>query len=250
MRLSVIMPVYNRERYVVSALRSLLRQRDDAELDIIVIDDGSTDGTSDAVRALMREASCIRLFQQANQGVAKARNAGLGQLLPQTQLVSFLDSDDISPAGRFKADLALFGADPSLDLTYSLMVQVNSIDDETLEPATDSYRRTARGLSLGAGIFSRSLVDRIGGFDEAFRQAEDTDYLLRVFESGPRFVMPDTIALYYRRHPGNMTREPGVPLREYLRAIHKSMKRRKADPTLHTVDGIFDLKDAADWRFM
>ena len=109
MRLSVIVPVYNRELYVVSALRSLLRQRDAADLDIIVVDDsGSTDGSVDAVRAVMRDAACIRLFQQANRGVASARNAGLRQLLPQTELVSFLDlGRDVSPAGRFKADLPL-----------------------------------------------------------------------------------------------------------------------------------------------
>jgi len=52
MKLSLIMPVYNRERFVVPALRSLLRQRDAADLDIIVIDDGSTDGSAEAVRAM------------------------------------------------------------------------------------------------------------------------------------------------------------------------------------------------------
>ncbi|TIU56754.1 MAG: glycosyltransferase family 2 protein, partial [Mesorhizobium sp.] len=117
MKLSVIMPVHNREKYVGAALRSLLRQRDGADLDIIVIDDGSIDGSVEVVRSMMSEASCIRLFQQPNMGVTKARNAGLRQLLPQTGFVSFLDSDDISPAGRFKDDLALFETDPGLDLT-------------------------------------------------------------------------------------------------------------------------------------
>ena len=250
MKLSVIMPVYNRERYVVPALRSLLRQRDAAELDIIVVDDGSTDGSAKAVRAMMDEASCIRLFQQTNKGVAKARNHGLRQLLPQTEFVSFLDSDDISPAGRFKADLARFDADPSLELTYSLIKLVDNMDDEALEPAANTRSLTVRGLSLSAGIFTRKLVDRTGGFDEAFSQAEDTDYLLRIFESGARFVMPDTVANYYRRHPGNMTQARDIPLREYLRAIHKSKSRRKADPSLRMVEGIFDLRDSAGWRFM
>ena len=66
------MPVYNRERYVVSALRSLVRQRDAADLDIIVIDDGSTDGSAEAVRSMMVENPCIRLFRQENMGVAKS----------------------------------------------------------------------------------------------------------------------------------------------------------------------------------
>ena len=250
MKLSVIVPAYNRERYVVSALRSLLRQRDAADLDIIVIDDGSTDGTAEAVRAIMDETSCIRLFQQANGGVTKARNAGLRQLLPETELVSFLDSDDISPAGRFKADLACFETDPGLELSYSRMTLVDLIDDETLEPATESHCVTVRGIHLSAGIFARQFVERIGSFDEDFNQAEDTDYLLRAFESSPRYTMPDTVALYYRRHPGNMTREADVPLREFMRAILKSMKRRKADPSLRPIEGIFDFKELAQWRFM
>jgi len=250
MRLSVIMPVYNRVTYVGAALRSLLRQRDAADLDIIVIDDGSTDGSTEAVRAMMDEASCIRLFRQENMGVTRARNSGLRRLKPETELVSFLDSDDISPTGRFAADLNLFLRDPSLELTYSRMMLVDRIDDETLEPTRDSNTITVRGIHLSAAIFSRRLVDRIGGFDEDFVQAEDTDFLLRSFEVGPRYALPDTLALYYRRHAGNMTRQEDVQSREFMRAIFKSMKRRRANPSLKPIEGIFELKKLADWRFM
>ncbi|TGT71465.1 glycosyltransferase family 2 protein [bacterium M00.F.Ca.ET.159.01.1.1] len=249
MRLSVIMPVHNREAYVGAALRSLLRQRNAAELDIIVIDDGSRDGSAEAVRAMMDEAPCIRLFQQENMGVTRARNSGLRQLRPETELVSFLDSDDISPAGRFEADLNLFRKDPSLELTYSRMMLVDRIDEETLEPTSDSNSITVRGIHLSAAIFSRGLVDQIGGFDEDFIQAEDTDFLLRSFEIGPRYVLPDTLALYYRRHAGNMTRQQDVQSREFMRAVYKSMKRRRADPSLKPIEGIFELKKLADWQF-
>jgi len=244
------MPVYNRERYVVSALRSLLRQRDAADLDIIVIDDGSTDGSAEAVRSMMVETPCIRLFRQENMGVTRTRNAGLRLLKPETELVSFLDSDDVSPAGRFAADIGLFRTDPDLELTYSKMRLVDKIDDDRLEPAEDSNGVTVRGIHLSAGIFARGLIDRIGHFDEDFEQAEDTDYLLRIFESGPRYLMPDTVALYYRRHPGNMTRQSDVQSREFLRAIYKSMKRRKANPSLRPIEGIFELEKLSDWQFM
>jgi glycosyltransferase involved in cell wall biosynthesis len=249
-KLSVIMPVHNREALVGSALRSLLRQRDAADLDIIVIDDGSTDGSAEAVRAMMAQSPCIRLFRQENMGVTRTRNAGLRQLMPETQLVSFLDSDDISPAGRFAADVGLFRTDPNLELTYSKMRLVDKIDDIRLEPAADGNGVTVRGIHLSAGIFSRRLIDRIGGFDEDFEQAEDTDYLLRIFECGPRCLMPETVALYYRRHPGNMTRQTDVQSREFLRAIFKSMKRRRADPSLRPIEGIFELEKLSDWRFM
>ncbi|TPM40193.1 glycosyltransferase family A protein [Mesorhizobium sp. B2-3-4] len=244
------MPVYNRERYVVSALRSLVRQRDATDLDIIVIDDGSTDGSAEAVRSFMGESACIRLFHQSNMGVAKARNAGLRQLPPGCEFVSFLDSDDISVAGRFKADLACFVAKPGLELTYSLMTLADRIDDETLEPTADSRTMTLRGISLGTAVFRRELIERTGQFDEAFEQSEDTDYLLRIFETGPNYALLDTVAIYYRRHGANATREHGDRLRNHLRAIHKSMRRRKADPSLREAPGIFELKSPANWQMM
>ncbi|QKD13952.1 glycosyltransferase family A protein [Mesorhizobium sp. NZP2077] len=249
MKLSVIMPVYNRERYVVPALRSLLRQRDAADLDIIVVDDGSTDGSAEAVRSMMVESPCIRLFRQENMGVARTRNAGLRQLPADAEFVSFLDSDDISLAGRFKTDLARFGASPGLELTYSLMTLADRIDDERLEPAVDSRTVTLRGISLSTALFRRSLVERTGQFDEEFEQSEDTDYLLRVFETGPNYELLDTVAIYYRRHAGNVTREHSGRVRNHLRAIHKSMRRRKADPSLREVPGIFELKSPLnDWQ--
>ncbi|UCI26399.1 MULTISPECIES: glycosyltransferase [unclassified Mesorhizobium] len=250
MKLSVIMPVYNRERFVVPALRSLLRQRDAVDLDIIVIDDGSTDGSAEAVRAMMDENACIRLFQQAHMGVARARNAGLRQLPADAGFVSFLDSDDISLPGRFEADLAHFETHPGLDLTYSLMTLVDRIDDETLEPAANSRILTLRGLSLCTALFGRALVDRIGWFDEEFELSEDTDYLLRVFETGPRYELLDNVAIYYRRHAGNATRQNDGRLRDHLRAIHKAMRRRRADPSLREAPGIFEYKSPPSWQGM
>ncbi|QKD06058.1 glycosyltransferase family 2 protein [Mesorhizobium loti] len=242
------MPVYNRERYVLSALRSLIRQGDAADLDIIVIDDGSTDGSAEAVRSMMVENPCIRLFRQENMGVAKTRNAGLRQLPADAEFVSFLDSDDISLAERFKTDLAHFRATPSLELTYSLMTLADRIDDERLEPTFDSRIVTLRGISLSTALFRRSLVERTGQFDEEFEQSEDTDYLLRVFERGPNYELLDTVAIYYRRHAGNVTREHGDRVRNHLRAIHKSIRRRKADPSLREIPGIFEMKSPLnDW---
>lgn len=244
------MPVHNREAYVGAALRSLLRQCDAADFDIIVVDDGSTDRSAEVVRSIMSEHPCIRLYKQENMGVTRTRNTGLRLLKPETDLVSFLDSDDISPAGRFEADIELFRRDPALELTYSKMMLVDKIDDQRLEPATDSNSILVRSIHLSAAIFSRRLIERIGNFDEDFQQAEDTDYLLRSFESGPRYVLPDTVALYYRRHAGNMTKQEDVQSREFMRAIYKSMRRRKIDPSLRPIEGIFDLQPLAGWQHM
>ena len=100
MKLAVIVPLYNRQRMIVPAIRSLLRQSDAADLDIIVVDDGSTDESATVVRDIAQKERCVRLISQKNMGVTGARNTGLKNLSDDTKLVTFLDSDDISPAGR------------------------------------------------------------------------------------------------------------------------------------------------------
>lgn len=219
------------------ALRSLLRQRDDADLDIIVIDDGSTDGTAEVVRGLMPGAP-IRMVTQPNQGVTRARNAGLRTLLPETQFVSFADSDDISPPGRFKADLAYFAKDPTIELTYSYQHLVRQFDLKSLEPVPSPNDRIIRGIHLASAIFRRSLVDRIGFFDEELAQSEDTDFLHRIFEQRVRCAFPDTIAVYYLKHEASLTNDRTSARREFLRAMQKAMRRKKLDPSLGDMHGL------------
>lgn len=243
MKVSVIIPVFNRERYVGVALRSLLRQRAAADLDIIVIDDGSTDATASVVRQIMVEAPCVRYAGQANLGVTKARNAGLRLVPPETELVTFLDSDDISPEGRFEKDLAHFRADPALDLTYGLMTLVDKIDEAKLgvEPGFEGV--TVRGISLTTAIFRRSTIDPLNGFNDEFAQAEDLDFLLRLFERRPRYLLTDTVAILYRQHADNMTKGREEMRREFLKAMLRSAQRRRKDPTLGGIPAIFDLKN-------
>lgn len=244
MKVSVIIPVFNREKYIGSALRSLLRQCDAADLDIIVVDDGSTDMTPSIVREMAAEAPCIRYAAQENKGVTKARNAGLKLLAPDAELVTFLDSDDVSPADRFASDLAYFEADRSLDLTYGLMTLVDEIDDEALDIASGRDGITVRGISLTTAIFRRSAIEPLDGFNEEFNQAEDLDFLLRLFERHPKYVLSDTVAILYRRHPGNMTNEAKEETRrEFLKAMLRSAQRRRRDPSLGGMPQIFDLQN-------
>jgi len=238
MKVSVIMPVYNRERYVGTALRSLLRQRADADLDIVVVDDGSTDGSRDVVRSFIDAGGPIRLVVQDNRGVTRARNTGLRNLLPETGFVSFLDSDDVSPAGRFAADLPLF-ADAGVEFVYGRICLVDLIDDATMEPLAEGRRETVRGIQLAASIFRRDYLERIGEFDEDFRQAEDTDLLFRAFEQRSNAVLSDTIGVYYRQHPGGMTSDRREGRREFLKAVTRSALRRRRNPALSDLQAIF-----------
>lgn len=248
MKISVIIPAFNRETFIVPALRSLARQRTDAiDLDIIVVDDGSTDGTADAVLSFAASAPFVRLIRKENGGPSSARNIGLRNLLPETELVSFLDSDDISVDGRFAAEVPLFEKDPALALTYSRMTICSEIDDAALEPAADARTATMRSVSVTTGLFRRQVIESLGGFDEALTHAEDWDFLIRLFEQDVKYEMVENVAIYYRRHPGNMTKqiEDG---RNFLKKVAlKSAHRRSRGEAMKPLPVFFDGSDFKHW---
>lgn len=238
MKLAVIVPVFNRENFVGAALRSLLRQRDALDIEIIVVDDGSTDRSRDVVQAIAARHGGVRLIAQDNKGVSHARNTGLRSLPADADLVSFLDSDDVSPPGRFAADIPHL-SDPSVDFVYGLLCKVDRINDESLLPGPDAVLEPVRGIQLAAGVFRRSFIERIGFFDESFRQGEDTDFLFRASEQRRHAVFTDTVGVYYRQHGDSLTNYSEEMRRGFLRALALSAQRRRRDPSLARLDTVF-----------
>jgi glycosyltransferase involved in cell wall biosynthesis len=249
MKTSVIIPVHNRENFIGAAIRSLLRQRGAAELDIIVVDDGSTDDTAQIVEAMGRGDACIRLFRAPKSGVARARNIGLANVRDDAHLVTFLDSDDISVENRFALEVPLFCKDPELEMTYSLMTLADVIDDDQLMPAPEATTLTLRGISLTTALFRKSAVEKIGKIDEGFQQAEDWDFLLRFFERSDRYRVVDNVSVIYRRHPGNTTLDREEGHRDFMRATLLSAQRRRKNPSLRSIPNIFNLNDLNEGRY-
>ncbi|AWB49164.1 glycosyl transferase family 2 [Gemmobacter aquarius] len=241
MRTAVIIPTYNRAAFLPHAIGSVLRQGAVDEIDVIVVDDGSQDGTPAVLAALARDHANLLVVRQANAGVAAARNAGLAALTARHDLVSFLDSDDVMPAGRIAADAAVLRDRPELDLTYGRMLLVDALDYARLAPTEGARRADVVGISLSAALMRRRVIERVGRVDESFRQAEDTDYLLRVFEAGLRFEQTATVCVYYLQHGANMTRDLAEVRRYFVRALHLSVRRRAADPALRLVKPDFAL---------
>lgn len=231
MLVTVIIPTYNRANFISRAVRSLVRQSSDVALDILIIDDGSTDDTKDVLNELVASYDCVRTLWQENQGVAAARNLGLQNLHPKTEIVTFLDSDDVSPEGRFAGDMPVLLGDPMLDLTYGRVLRVNQIDDVSLKPTGTALQADIVTVQLSSGLYRRRLLEKTGLFDVKMEQGEDTDYLLRMFEEDAVFKQTDTMTLYYVRHDDNMTNDTKLSERYFARAIFMSVRRRKADPS-------------------
>lgn len=232
MKTTVIIPTYNRVKTLPHAIKSLVAQRDKFDLDILVIDDGSTDGTDQLLAGLIKKIPELRVVTQKNLGVCAARNTGLDNLLTETELISFLDSDDVSPIDRFSSDIPIFIEKPETEITYGRMMYVNALDYEHMVPTDTSKRADIIGVQLSSAIFRRSLMDRIGRFDPEMIQGEDLDYLLRVFEANTRFVQTETMCVYYFRHPNSLVKNVAVSERFFVLAIRKSMMRRRANPEI------------------
>jgi glycosyltransferase involved in cell wall biosynthesis len=225
MKISIQMPAYNAETTIASALKSLLRQREAGQLEIVVVDDGSTDRTCDVVSALAATAPEIRLIRIAHGGISKARNTALRAMAPHTDLVSFLDADDLSPEGRFARDVVAIEADPTIELIYSKIRFFDCEDPEKLAPSVTSRLLDERTVHLSAGLFRRQLLDGVGPFDETLAQAEDTDYLLRIFERRPKYLLSDQIGVFYRKHRGGITENRQEAQQELMRAFFRAHKR-------------------------
>ena len=241
MKVSIIIPSYNRAALLPAALRSLLSQRREAELDILVVDDGSTDGTDAVLRDFARRYEEVRYTRQGHAGVARARNLGRSLVPDTADLVTFLDSDDVSLAGRFALELPWFAGDPELALTYSQITLTDAIDDRLLRPAAGAKTCTVRGVSLSTALFRKSALDSLGPFDERLEQGEDCDLLYRFFESGQKFQMLDHVSVLYRRHGGNTTRDQQAAMRNFLRVLALAIQRRRADPSLGDLPRFFDV---------
>jgi glycosyltransferase involved in cell wall biosynthesis len=229
MPVSVIMPALNAGRFIDAAIRSLLRERQAVDLDIIVIDDGSTDETRTIVAAIAADFTEVRLLQNPRKGIAAARNTGLDNIRTGCQFVTFLDADDISYPGRIKRQRSLLVKDPTIDVLYGVIQMFNALDSATLAPAPGSAIKIIRGPYLQSAMYRPAVIAKVGRFDESFRQGDDTDFILRVIDLQFKILLDDGIAAYYRRHDANVTLNVEEVQREFMMASLKfAVRRRKS----------------------
>ena len=170
----------------------------------------------------------IRLIGIPHGGISRARNEALCAMAPDTDLVGFLDADDLSPEGRLARDVDTFQTDPTLDLIYSKIRFFDHEDSDRLAPSAGSHAVDGRNVNLAAGLFRRRLVDQIGPFDEALVQSEDLDFVLRIFERRPSYLLSDQVGLFYRKSHGGITANREQARQEMLRALLRAHRRRSA----------------------
>jgi glycosyltransferase involved in cell wall biosynthesis len=206
-RVSVIVPVYNGATHIVATVESVLAQTY-TDWELIVVDDGSTDGTTELLRPYRGK---FRLIQQSNQGVSAARNHGLRLALGD--FVLFLDGDDLLYPDKLKQQVALLETDHLLGAVHSGWRLVDEYG-RPLRPIRPWQRVPNLSLTdwlqwkpvfLGAMLFRRSWLQRIDGFRTDLRQAEDTDFLLRLSLAGCPMRWLKRVTIDYRQHGAGVT---------------------------------------------
>ncbi|HEY6632233.1 MAG TPA: glycosyltransferase family A protein [Rhizobiaceae bacterium] len=221
------MPAFNAGRFIEAAVRSLLSERSDVELDIVVVDDGSTDETRDIVKTIARDFPEVRLLQNPRKGIAAARNTGLENVRDDCRFVTFLDADDLSYPGRIGRQRSLLLDDPSIDALYGLVEMFTIANQSGDAPKAGSETKIIRGPYLQSAMYRPEAIKSVGPFDETFRQGCDTDFVLRVVEKGLNLMLDDGLATYYRRHDSNVTLNVQEMQREFMLASMKWAVRNR-----------------------
>ena len=221
---SVVIPVYNGAAFLRQAVDSIVRQGY-PNLEILIVDDGSTDDTQEVIAGLPVD---VRSLYQDNSGAAAARNRGIRDAT--SDLISFLDVDDLWPVGSLVMLLRALEADPELDLVRG-WAQVTEFD-----PTTNAYELRGSPAEsfpdyIGAALYRRRVFERVGFFDTTLRFAEDIDWFNRAREHHIAMRRLDAVTLDVRRHGRNMTHGKSLQELNLLEAFKKQLDRRRGRGT-------------------
>lgn len=225
-KISVIIPCYNTERYIVAAVRSVLAQ-DWPDFEVIVVDDGSADRSAELVRDTFPD---VTLLQQTNQGAGAARNLGIKH--SQGDWIAFLDADDIWLPGKLQVQWQLLSVQPTARMAYTAWQVWPSVEpspspeyiDQLLSQSVNTDHWTGPSgwiypqLLLDCEVWTstvlvqRSVFEEVGDFNTTLRIGEDYDLWLRTSRVTAILRVPRPYALY-RMHPDQVT--TAVPEKNY-----------------------------------
>ena len=224
MDIGVVIPAFNGERYLAAALESVLAQTVPPRR-VVVVDDGSADGTAEVAGKFGGSVTCVR---QANRGMAGARNRGAQEV--GTEWLGFLDQDDvwlptklerqqrsIAASHHEVAFTAICVVDPELKPIAQRGTQAIRTDLEALLFRDESIPQSTPSTML----IKRSLFESVGGFDEELGMSADWDLLVRLRLRTEFAYVAEPLALY-RRHGSNLSRNVAILERESIRVLEKS----------------------------
>jgi glycosyltransferase involved in cell wall biosynthesis len=217
----VIIPVRDGERFIGDAIASALAQGH-RPVEVIVVDDGSTDGTAEVAGL-----AGVTVLRQAGAGHAAAKNAGAAAATGD--LVAFLDADDVWLPTKLAAQTAALDAAPKAG--FSVCHMVNVFEDGSAEHLSaaqlDRLTDQVEGWLPSALLVRRWAWDAIGPFDPTLPHGNDTDWFARAREVGIGGAVVPQVLLHRRIHGSNATHRVKEIHDDLLRAVRASLQRRR-----------------------
>ncbi len=221
---SVIIPVRNCEKYIAEAIVSVLAQ-DYRCLELLVIDDGSTDSTAKIVHEFQEKTTQINYSYQLPMGLSVARNRGIE--LAQGNYITFLDADDRWRPHKISKQIAALEMGLG-DMIVGQVVHFISPDIPEIVVNNILYpTQVMAAYTAGAILIDKSSLLRVGEFNPSLQVGEFIDWYLRAIDLGlTSFCLPD-IVLERRVHQDNMSKKLAHFRQDYVRAIKASLDRRR-----------------------
>lgn len=205
---SVIIPAYNTEKYIRETIDSVLTQTY-PNIELILVDDGSTDNTASITETLIRDKKNTRLVRQKNQGVSAARNNGFA--VSNGSYIAYLDADDVWTPRNVERWLLKFAADSELVVVHS---DCQEIDGESKKIniihhghegfLLDNLLQGGKWINGTSGsLVKREIIQAVGGFDVHLSTGADQEFFFRIASKGKVGRVPEVL-WYYRIHSNNM----------------------------------------------
>jgi glycosyltransferase involved in cell wall biosynthesis len=220
---SVVMPVFNGERYLTAALRSVLAQTY-APIELICIDDASTDGTRDILASFGDRITLID--SPRNCGIGGARNLGLPAA--RGDAIAFMDADDLWEPKKLAIQMRKLVEDAHIDLSFTHMRYFISPE----LPEEEKARRVCppepvAGYLAASLVARRAVFDKIGLFDPQLRVGEFIDWFARAKDAGFRYAVEDPVLLHRRIHDRNTVIVQDKARVDYVKVVRQALARRK-----------------------
>jgi glycosyltransferase involved in cell wall biosynthesis len=242
-RVSVIMAAYNTERWIGAAIDSILGQTF-SDFELLVVDDGSTDGTPEVINERARKDRRIRIMQPGRVGVVEARNMAIREA--RGEYVAIMDCDDLSMPERFATQVAFLDTNPDVlavtsgvAIIHSQLAVPNDISGlKTLTPpdgpvgCLDGFNLSYKTVFHPPAMLRRTALIEIGLYRPLFTQSQDADLFLRLEEVGPVRRLPDVLCLYRRHLENTSFRFPYAQIELGVLALILARRRRRGKPDL------------------